>query len=77
VLVKTLVPLGTCALAFTSFSFGVLILKRSVFEDHQPTRTTAAALVSPASSKTSEDSLDKKFSTATEQPASKALVTAP
>lgn len=74
-LVRTVLPFGTCALAFASFSFGVMILKYSAFEDHQPSNATAAS-TAPAS-RIRKGADDKKLTLDAEHPATNTLVTAP
>jgi len=71
-LVRTVLPFGTCALAFASFAFGVMILKYSAFDDHRPSGSTAAS-----SSRIQEEAPDRKLPLEADHPATNTLVTAP
>lgn len=74
-LIRSLLPVGTCALAIASFSFGVLLLQRAMFmeEGNRPVATSSPAKGSPPM-----EAVAKQASDVVVQPVvSKTLVTAP
>lgn len=76
-LLRALLPAGTCAMALASFSFGFLILQRAMFTDNQVHPVSSVTSSIPAKGSPPSGTAPKEVSTAVEQPVPKTLVTAP